>query len=303
MRLGIVPLYEISELRDIISTPSGIDFAKFDYSYFVEKGIKQGFRHFEITGDIYFFIPNSFNEDILKRLIDFSKKYDASFSVHLPIWSIELSSPNKKIREASISACIETINVFEDIKPVTYVVHPFGSLAAEFSRLRLEKGIKDIVLRFFQLFARESLEKIISETGIDPRRLAIETIEFPWELTFELVEAFNTTICFDTGHTLSGQPGDIDLMEFLSKYFNKISEIHLHDALPRKSPNDFTYIDHLPLGEGKLPFCKILEYLMVNSFQGPVVFELSYRDVEKSLEAIKSRCRIDLTSIGFEGII
>lgn len=301
MRLGVVPLYNIEELRDMAASGSGVDLSSFNYLKFVERAVRRGFKHIEITGDIHFFIPNAFNENVLESLRNFARDHDLSFSVHLPIWSIELSSPNKVIRNASVEVSVETINFFEEIKPVNYVVHAFGSLASEFSRLNVSEGVKRYILMFFQAFAAESLQALIDETGIDSRRLALEVVEFPWEYTFELVENFNTSICYDTGHLLSGQAGHLDPIDFLKKHYDRIIELHLHDAVPKKDPRDYMYIDHLPLGEGKLPYCELLKILKERNYSGTLVFELGLEGVFISLERISKICGFNLREFGYFG--
>ena len=67
-------------------------------------------------------------------------------------------------------------------------MHATGALAAEFYQMRLPSGAKEVLLRGFQAGARASIQQILAETGIASRKLAIETIEFPFDLTFELAE-------------------------------------------------------------------------------------------------------------------
>ncbi len=45
-----------------------------------------------------------------------------------------------------------------------------------------------VILKQFQGRALESLKALLGETGVAPRKVAVETIEFPFELTMELVE-------------------------------------------------------------------------------------------------------------------
>lgn len=291
----------MDELKEIVGTDKGVDFSRFSYLFFAERAIKQGFRLIEITGDIYHFIPNSFEKETMEGLKGLGEELGVEFTVHLPLWSVEPSSPNQRIRIASIEALIETINKFEELKPLNYVIHVFGALASEFSRIKVSKETKRYILLFFQGFAAESLEKIIEETGINPKRLAIETVEFPWDLTYELAEAFGASICYDTGHLLSGQPGLYDPLKFLEDYYERIIEIHLHDAIPKENPDDFMYKDHLPLGDGKLPYCDLIKILLEKKFSGPVVFELGEEGVKKSLTNLQNKCGFKLGDLGYYG--
>ena len=290
MLLGIVPLFEIGELADIIVVDGSVDFSRFRYVDLVKKSYDMGFRHVEITGDLMYIIPGSITGETVRELIGLKEELGISFTVHLPIWSVELASPNNAIRKASIQSILDTINLFEDLEPIYYVLHATGALASEFSRFKGPSFVKNMVNRYMQSFAAESLEAIIDESGVNSKKFAVEDVEFPWDLTYELIEEFNTSICYDTGHLHSGQPGFIEPLEFLEKHMDRIVELHLHDAVPRKPGEPYEWRDHLPLGEGSLPYCKLLRKLIEKNFQGPIVFELSTKNVKMSLIRIKEDC-------------
>ena len=93
------------------------------------------------------------------------------------------------------------------LQPEVYVFHATGALASEFYRMRLPEMARAFILRQFQNNARESIQAILSETSLASRQLAIETIEFPFELTVELAEQLDLSMCLDTGHVLVGFPG------------------------------------------------------------------------------------------------
>ena len=136
MKLGIVPLYKIDELKDLVAVSGSLDLSRFNYLLFANRAANYGFRLIEITGDIYYFLPNSFTGDVFDGLLALREEKGVEYTVHLPIWSVELSSPNERIRRASVDAAIETINMFEELKPLNYVIHTFGALASEFYRMK-----------------------------------------------------------------------------------------------------------------------------------------------------------------------
>ncbi|MGQ4891013.1 MAG: hypothetical protein ACP6IP_00840 [Candidatus Njordarchaeia archaeon] len=146
--LGIVPLFEIGELADIITVGDTVDFSRFKYVDLVKKSFNMGFRHVEITSDLKYIIPGSFTKETLRDLIDLKDKLGISFTVHLPIWSVELASPNQYIRNASIQSVLDTINFFEELEPMYYVLHATGALASEFSRFKGPDSIRNMVNRF-----------------------------------------------------------------------------------------------------------------------------------------------------------
>jgi sugar phosphate isomerase/epimerase len=118
--------------------------------------------------------------------------------------------------------------------------------------------------------------------------LAIETVEFPLDLTLELVEEFDLSVCLDTGHVLAGFPGWFDFFEVVDKVLPHLAEVHLHDC--RKMPSGVRGYgeDHKPLGHGDLDLGRFLDRLAEAHYQGPLVFELTVAEALESLEVVRS---------------
>jgi sugar phosphate isomerase/epimerase len=137
------------------------------------------------------------------------------------------------------------------------------------------------------IFAARSLEEIVTRTEIDPRKIAVENVEFPFEITYELVEQYNTSICFDTGHLLTHYSGTESVIEFYRKYRERIVELHLHDGSYEKREGVIVHRDHIPLGRGVMPVRDFLRELLKSKFNGPIIFELSNEEVKESLDYIR----------------
>jgi sugar phosphate isomerase/epimerase len=153
--------------------------------------------------------------------------------------------------------------------------------------MRISETAKEVILRQFQSGARRSLEAILNETGLPSRVLAIETIEFPLDLTLELADDLDLSICLDTGHVLAGFPGWFDFFEVVERILPRLGEVHLHDS--KKMPPGVRGYgeDHKPLGHGDLELGRFLDVLIEADFQGPVVFELAVEEAIESLGAIE----------------
>ncbi|MDP3186797.1 MAG: cobamide remodeling phosphodiesterase CbiR, partial [Anaerolineales bacterium] len=147
---------------------------------------------------------------------------------------------------------------------------------------------RSLILRQFQNGARESLKAILAETGLPSRKLAIETIEFPLDLTLELADELDLSICLDTGHVLAGFPGWFDFFEVVEQCLPRLAEVHLHDS--RKMPTGTRGYgeDHKPLGCGDLDLGRLLDRLAEANFGGPLVFELKVEEALESLEVVRS---------------
>jgi sugar phosphate isomerase/epimerase len=144
-------------------------------------------------------------------------------------------------------------------------------------------------MRQFQHNAMFSLQQILAETGLSSRRLAVETIEFPFDLTFEMASALDLSICLDSGHLLAGFSGQIDLFDALEQALPRLGEVHLHDC-PRPAAGDKPAygLDHQPLGKGDLDLPRLLDRLDKAGFAGPVIFELTIPQSLASLQTIRA---------------
>ncbi len=257
-----------------------IDLSNLDYLSAVKRLIDTNIRHFEITADLAYVLPGLITENTIAQLKKVKKEYNISFSVHLPLWSIEPASPNRFIQKASIECLIHSINLFKSLTPTSWVLHATGALIAEFSRLKLPQMAYSVMMSQFATLAQKSIEHILDHTKIDSRTIAIENVEFPFQFMESCLEELDLGICFDTGHLLAGYSGKWDFMEFYERYKDRIIEIHFHDG-------EYPRIDHRPLGKHQLPVKKFLQNLLHDNFSGPVVFELSYKEALESLSYIK----------------
>ncbi len=263
--------------------------AGFDHATHVRRLAEQGFNLIELGGDLRLFFPQAFTESAIARLAALKAELGLSYTVHLPLWSVEPSTPLQAVRTGSVRAVTEIVRATRPLEPEACVLHATGTLATEFYRRGMSDSVRDLILRdFFQNSARESIRAILAETGLPPRRLAIETIEFPFPLLLEIAEELDVGICLDTGHVLAGFSGPIDLFQTLELCLPRLAEIHLHDA-PWQGPDmKLGYgRDHQPLGRGDLDVARLLDRLAAAGYRGPIIFELSVEGAHASLDRIR----------------
>ena len=281
---------DFGEIMNNILRGGTIDLSKFSFPEIVKRSIKRGFHHIEVTLDLSYVVPGSLNETIIDELGKIRDEEGVSYSVHLPLWSIEPASPNEYIRRASVESLINSIELVKTLQPESYVHHSTGALAAEFSRLILPSAYGDLLNRSMASYSNQSVEELLPRTSIPPRKLALENVEFPFSLTRETVDRFDLSICFDTGHLLAGYSGEIPVLEFLERHFDRVVELHLHDGFHRKMGQQIVRRDHLPLGAGDLPITDLLGFLEGEGFDGPLVFELAFNEAAESLQTIRRLC-------------
>jgi sugar phosphate isomerase/epimerase len=287
MRFGIITM----QLEALV--PSGVpadqvmaNIMGFDHAALARNLYEKGFNPIELGGDLGMFLPHAYNAEAIEKLKAL-KSEGVTYTVHLPLWSVEPSTPLTPVRRGSVEAVIQMIQTTAPVEPEVYVLHATGNLAAEFYNMKISEMARTIILRQFQNGARESIKTILAETGIPSRKLAIETIEFPLDLTIELAEELDLSMCLDTGHVLAGFPGWFDFFEVVDRILPRVAEVHLHDS--KKMPEGVRGYgeDHKPLGTRDLDLGRFLDRLAAANYQGPLVFELTVAEALESLKVVK----------------
>ena len=275
-----------------------------DVAAAVERVADLGFNLIELNPDLMVFFPQCFNLPAVERLQALKASRGLSYTLHLPLWSVDPSTPVQPVRRGAVDALVDGVLRMAPLEPEVYVLHATGGLAAEFGRMAALEPVRPLVMRLFQEQARHSVKRLLGCTGLPPRLLAVENIEFPLELTLELAEEFDLSVCLDTGHVLAGYSGGVTLEEALERTFPRLAEVHLHDAYRRTASDGSVRVaDHLPLGEGDLAVEWFLGQLDEAGFMGPMIFELTIEEALASMEVIRARCpdvlpeRANLTSI------
>jgi sugar phosphate isomerase/epimerase len=262
---------------------------QFDHAALVRKIHEKGFNLIELGGDLVLFMPHTYAPPAIERLARLKEEQNLAYTVHLPLWSVEPSTLLQPVREGSVRAIVDCIRATLPLNPEVYVLHATGALAAEFTQMRLPPEAKGLIIRQFQQNAMQSLKSIISETGIASRKLAIETIEFPFDLTFEMAEALDLSICLDVGHVLAGFSGERELFDVLETVLPRLGEIHLHDAPWYQKDGVLGYgKDHQVLGAGDLDIGRLLDRLQSAGWNGPIIYELNLEEALASMGVIRA---------------
>lgn len=261
----------------------------FDHAGLVRRLAGHGFTLIEIGGDLGMLLPHTFSTESVEKLAQTKAELGLSYTVHLPLWSVEPSTLQQPVREGSVRALIQNIQATRSLAPEKYVLHATGALAAEFYRMRIPETARHLMMMQFQNNARQSIRTILAETGLPSRSLAIETVEFPFELTLDLAEELDASICFDTGHVMVGFSGPVDFFDALERCLPRLGNVHLHDG-PWQGPQmNIGYgKDHQTLGKGDLDIGRFLDRLEGFGYQGPVIFELMVEEALESLQIIRS---------------
>ncbi|MFO7835137.1 MAG: cobamide remodeling phosphodiesterase CbiR [Candidatus Thorarchaeota archaeon] len=286
LRFGIVPL-EFEPAAKLVIGNGTPDFSRFDVVELIRSALKiEHIEVIEITLDVPHLIPGSVTTETISSLIELREKTGCSYTAHLPLWSLELASPNEYVRKGSVESTVAAVELMEPLEPEYYVLHSTGALAAEFSRLEFPQNIMDIFSSFMAGFSAQSIEEILEQTGLNPHRLAVENIEFPFSHTRQVIDEYDCSICFDTGHLLTKFSGDEPVVDFYREHRDRIVEIHLNDGSYRECDGVAVHEDHLALGDGEMPVREFVSEIYNDSFDGPLIFELTTEQARRSLELI-----------------
>ena len=203
----------------------------------------------------------------LRNLMNFSLNGEVGFNVHLPI-DIFLGDKSEEVRAKGISMIRRVTERTLCLNPSIYILH---------FDLRNSDGKEETDIEAWRRRILRSTKEM-TELGIDPKRISIETLSYPIEWIEDIVSEFGFSICLDIGHMLIYHQ---DMQGYLKKYLPQTSIIHLHGVE--------NGVDHL--GIDKL-HGRIVDLILsrLHSFKGILSIEVfSFGDLRNSLEVLEQR--------------
>ncbi|MHA1662747.1 MAG: cobamide remodeling phosphodiesterase CbiR [Candidatus Thorarchaeota archaeon] len=266
------------------------DFSRLDSVEIVRDCVQEGYSIAELTLDAQHIIPTIFTSDSISKLGALKDELGHTYTSHLPFWSIELASFNEHVRKGCIDSIVESIELTKPLDPEAYVLHATGEIGNYVSSLNYGGSVVPLLCTILAGYAATSIEEIVSRTEIDPRKLAIENVEFPFDIMRPVIDDLDVSICFDTAHLLCQMSGTESIMDFYQAHKDRITEIHLQDGSVRKYEGAVAHEDHIPLGTGTMGDSALREFLLElvkDNFGGPIIFELTKDEAKESLDIIR----------------
>jgi sugar phosphate isomerase/epimerase len=289
LRFGLTALEFMDVAQQVII--DGIpDFSQLDVVELIRNVITEDYSVIELSMDVKHIISNSLTSDSISRLVDLKEELGHTYTIHLPFWSIELSTFNEHVRTGGVDSTIEAIELAKPLEPEAYVLHVTGDLAASFSGMNFGDDLVHLISTFLAGYAAASVDDIINRTEINPRELAIENVQFPFDITRNLIDDLDTSICFDTAHLLSRMSGNESVIDFYRAHRDRITEVHLQDATYKEYEGAVAREDHVALGHGIMGDAVLREFLtelVKDKFDGPIIFELTKDEARQSLDLIR----------------
>lgn len=216
-------------------------------------------------------LDNYPDETQMKDLMSLSIHQGVDFNIHLPI-DIFLGDEEEEIRVKGVNIAKKVMERTLCLRPSLYTLH---------LDLRNKEGREETDIKTWRRRIGQSIKEI-RECGVEPSRISIETLGYPFEWIEDVVEASGFSICLDIGHILiTGQ----DLRLYFDKYLPKASILHLHGF---QDKSDHLAIDRLPEPALKLIVSHLRDYHGIVSLE---VFSLD--DLKRSLFVLEEKWRVE----------
>lgn len=214
-----------------------------EFEDWLERVEELGFDFVELVSEW----PNFLTRETWKTYADVLGSFDIEVTVHAPFSDVNVGSLNEKIRRASLEVLRESLDVASNLNALVVTVHP-GHCSPASRRFHGDYN------RVHKSSLRE-LERYSSEFGTpvgveNMPSFPILDAQMPERLA-ELLEETDLGVTFDIGHLNTvGFPFE----RFLELLGKRIVHLHLHD-------NSGESDEHLPLGNGTIPWKKVLPWL------------------------------------------
>jgi sugar phosphate isomerase/epimerase len=203
--------------------------------------------------------------DDIQHLASITREQGVTYDVHLPI-DIFLGDAHIAVRDYGVSVVKKIISLTSVLEPSVYILHL--SLTNNDDRNTRE-------LEQWKVRLCSSIEEILS-TGVAPSKISVETLDYPFELVEDIVEAFDLSVCLDFGHLLLYGHS---MADYAKRYLEKTRVVHLHGV---KDGRDHLSLDVLRHGEVETIWG------ILNQFAGVVSIEVfSFHELKSSLRVLE----------------
>ncbi|OCN02832.1 hypothetical protein A7X67_02960 [Clostridium sp. W14A] len=169
------------------------------------------------------------------------------YSVHTPVWDINLTSENAQARQAAIDAYRSSIVFAAAVHAEHVVIHPGFCYASVFRKETARKRAAQAIEELCRFNAPYRVPLLVENVG------TAKTSIFTQEEYIGFIEGFGGRIgsLLDVGHAhLCGW----DLPQTIGRLNPYLFAVHFHD---NNGDEDF----HLPIGEGSIPWPSVYRSL------------------------------------------
>lgn len=153
---------------------------------------------------------------VIRELGAIARERSLSYTVHLP-FDADVGLLDDAERAGSVRRQLRAMECVAGLEPLAFVMH--WPAPAD----RADSAIRALWRDSLARSARE-----LVESGVEPRLLCIETLDYPYEWVADIGAACGFSVCLDVGHvTLYGPP----VPEFVEDYFDRVRVVHMHGVM------------------------------------------------------------------------
>ena len=169
-------------------------------------------------------------------LVALSIEYDLTYNVHLPV-DVSLSFGSINDQKKAVHTILEVLSLLKPLQATTHTLH-----LAMPSYIKA-KACKDQQIKDWKNTLGHTLDVFLSQVD-DPKKISIETLDYPFSMIEDLIQERRLPICMDIGHGIKYGYNWIKIFE---KYGARIPLVHLHGVDFLSHPfKDHQGLDKLP---------------------------------------------------------
>ena len=240
-----------------------------------------GFDYLELAMDppqAHYTVVREREKDIGEAL----RAHSMGLVCHLPTF-VYTADLTESIRRASLNEMFKSLETAAMLQASKVVVHPgyIGGLAVfemDGARKRVINSLSEIIGKADQLGLNLCLENMFPayRSFVEPEEFKGIFGQYP-----------DLMLTLDIGHAAIDSPSGHRIFDFIKFFGHRIGHVHISDNLGHGD-------DHLPVGEGAIPFPKVIKALQKEGYNDTMTFEIfaEQRDLLK-----KSRDRIAAMSV------
>jgi sugar phosphate isomerase/epimerase len=204
------------------------------------------------------------SKSVITELSRLAKEFDLNYNVHLPT-DTSISSLDHREQRHAVENMIRVMDLVAPLSPSALILHvPYP-----------EESFEAYNVKKWQNRVYNNLDKL-SAAALQKDKLAIENLDYPFELLEDIILELDLKICLDLGHLMVY---DYDIIKVFNKYSFKTSIIHLHGV---EKGQDHKTLDLLPK--------KLIEPVLwiLKRFTGVVSLEIfSFENLKSSLKFLE----------------
>ena len=205
------------------------------------------------------------SHEVISELGRLAIELELSYNVHLPT-DVSVSDHDPSRQQQAVETIIRVVELVRPLNASALILHvPY-----------CERSYDGKIVDNWRARVYQNLVKV--KSAVEKKDIiAVETLDYPFELIEDILLDLDMMICLDLGHLIVYE---YDLKEVYSKHSFKTSVLHLHGV---ENDRDHVTLQRMPEEE----FEKVLWIL--NRFTGVVCIEVfSFENLDTSLRFLES---------------